>query len=67
MNEVMTTSQAVRAFDMHPITVLRLIQMRKVAAKKDANGRWLIRRADLEAWSRKRILKASQRTAAISS
>jgi hypothetical protein len=58
MGDVLTTSEAVRAFRMHPATVLRLILTRRVAAKKDANGRWLIRRSDLEAWNRQRVSRA---------
>jgi hypothetical protein len=60
--ELITTSQAVQAFRMHPITVLRLIQTRRVTAKKDANGRWLIQRSDLEAWNRQRSRKGPQLT-----
>ena len=52
--EVVTTSQAVRQFRMHPATVLRLILTRRVTAEKDKSGRWLIRRSDLEAWNRGR-------------
>ena len=54
MREVLTTSEAVRQFQMHPATVLRLILTQRVAAKKDANGKWLIRRSDLETWNRNR-------------
>ncbi len=53
--EVLTTSEAVRRFQMHPATVLRLILTQRVTAHKDANGRWLIRRSDLERWSRQRV------------
>src|SRR5579872_6452292 len=54
MPEVITVTEAVRAFGMHPITVSRLIQMQRVRAKKDGNGHWLIQRADLEAWDQQR-------------
>lgn len=53
--EVVTTSEAVRQFHMHPATVLRLILTQRVAAHKDANGRWLVRRSDLERWNRQRV------------
>lgn len=56
--QVLTTSEAVRQFQMHPATVLRLILTQRVSAEKDANGRWLIRRSDLEAWNRKRQRRA---------
>ena len=52
--EVLTTSEAVRQFQMHPATVLRLILTQRVAARKDENGRWLVSRADLERWNRQR-------------
>ena len=52
--EVVTTSEAVREFGMHPATVLRLILTERVAAHKDANGKWLIRRSDLERWNAQR-------------
>jgi excisionase family DNA binding protein len=58
MARVLTTAQAVREFGMHPITVLRLIQTQRVAAEKDRDGRWLIRRSDLEAWNHRRAQRA---------
>ena len=58
MQEVVTTSEAVRIFRMHPATVLRLILTQRVAAEKDSNGRWLVRRSDLEAWQRQRVRQA---------
>jgi hypothetical protein len=53
--EVLTTSEAVRQFQMHPATVLRLILTQRVAAHKDANGKWLVRRSDLERWNSRRV------------
>lgn len=53
--EVLTTSEAVRQFQMHPATVLRLNLTRRVTAHKDGNGKWLIRRSDLERWNRQRM------------
>jgi hypothetical protein len=55
MPEELTTSEAVRQFQMHPATVLRLILTQRVAAHKDANGKWLVRRSDLERWNRQRV------------
>jgi len=60
MPEVVTTSEAVRLFQMHPATVLRLILTGRVSAEKDANGRWQVSRADLERWNRQR--RKSERT-----
>lgn len=56
--EVLTTSEAVRQFQMHPATVLRLILTQRVSAEKDSNGRWLVRRSDLERWNRQRVRRA---------
>jgi hypothetical protein len=58
MQEVLTTSEAVRTFSMHPATVLRLILTERVAAKKDSNGRWLITKESLERWNRQRVRRA---------
>ena len=55
-----TTSEAVRQFQMHPATVLRLILTRRVEAHKDADGKWLILRSDLERWNRQRLRRASK-------
>jgi excisionase family DNA binding protein len=60
--EEVTTSEAVRGFGMHPATVLRLILTKRVAAWKDRDGRWKIRRADLEAWKRSRHQSKETRT-----
>ena len=56
--EVITTSEAVRQFEMHPATVLRLILTQRVTAHKDGNGKWLIQRSDLEKWNRQRVRRA---------
>lgn len=58
MPEVITTSEAVRIFRMHPATVLRLILTQRVGAEKDSNGRWLVRRSDLERWNKQRARRA---------
>ena len=61
MPKVLTTSQAVRAFSMHPATVLRLILTHRVAAKKNTDGRWLISAESLERWNRERVRKATKK------
>lgn len=53
--DFLTTSEAVRQFQMHPATVLRLILTQRVSAHKDGNGRWLVRRTDLEHWDAQRV------------
>lgn len=63
VNEI-GTSEAVRLYRMHPATVLRLILTEQVVARKDANGRWLIRRGDLDIWAarrKQRLLRTKQR------
>ncbi len=60
----LTTSQAVRAFEVHPNVLSRLILMGRVKARKNADGRWLISRESLERWNRQRVRrtpKAEQR------
>jgi excisionase family DNA binding protein len=64
MEKVLTTSEAVRQFGMHPATVLRLILTQRVAAHKDANGKWLVRRSDLERWNRQRVRRGPKRVQA---
>jgi hypothetical protein len=56
--EFLTSSEAVRRFRMHPATVLRLILTQRVSAHKDGNGRWLVRRCDLERWNAQRVRRA---------
>jgi hypothetical protein len=53
-----TTSDAVRQFQMHPATVLRLILTQRVEAHKDADGKWLIRLCPLGRWNRQRLRRA---------
>jgi Helix-turn-helix domain len=58
VHDVLTTSEAVRRFSMHPATVLRLILTGRVTAQKDTNGHWLIDRDSLERWNRNRQRRA---------
>ena len=51
----LTTSEVVRKFQVHPITVLRLILTGRVEARKNADGRWLISKQSLEKWNAKRV------------
>ena len=53
--KVLTTSEAVRQFDVHPVTVLRLILTQRLSAHKDADGHWLISRESLERWNKQRV------------
>jgi predicted site-specific integrase-resolvase len=57
----LTTSEAVRIYGIHLATVFRLILAGKVKARKDRNGRWLIRSESLDCWNRQRGHKATSR------
>lgn len=61
MEKLLTTSEAVRAFSMHPATVLRLILTGRVDARKNGDGHWLISRSSLEHWNRERIRRPIKR------
>jgi excisionase family DNA binding protein len=49
------TSEAARAFDAHPVTLLYLIAQGRLEARKDEAGHWRISRKSLEAWNAKRL------------
>jgi hypothetical protein len=61
VHEVLTTSEAVRRFSMHPATVLRLILTGRVTAQKNPNGHWLISRDSLERWNRQRLSRGGRK------
>jgi hypothetical protein len=54
----LTTSQAVRAFEVHPNVLARLILMGRVKARKNADGHWMISKESLERWNRQRVRRA---------
>jgi hypothetical protein len=51
----MTTSEAVRAYRVHPNVLCRQILMGRLSARKNTDGRWLIRRKSLDEWNRHRV------------
>lgn len=53
----LTTSQAVRAYKTHPNVLHRLILVGRLAARKNADGHWLISKESLELWNRQRVRK----------
>ena len=57
----LSTSEAARVFDAHPVTLLNLIQQGRLEARKDADGHWRINRKSLEAWNKKRLAKRAAR------
>ena len=54
----LTTSQAVRMFEIHPNVLNRLLLMGRLKARKNADGRWLISKESLERWNAKRVRRA---------
>jgi hypothetical protein len=51
----LTTREAARTYDAHPVVLQRLIIMGKLEARKDPDGHYLISKASLERWNRQRI------------
>lgn len=51
----LTSSQASKLYDAHPVVLHRLIVMGRLEARKNADGHWLISKASLERWNRKRL------------
>jgi hypothetical protein len=51
----LTTSEAVRAYEVHPNVLSRLILTGKLNARKNADGHWLISRESLEHWNSERV------------
>jgi hypothetical protein len=55
VDDELTTSEAVRDYSTHPNVLNRLILMGRLQARKNADGRWLIKKESLERWNRQRI------------
>ena len=51
----LTTSEAVRTYEVHPNVLSRLILMGRLKARKNSDGHWLISKESLDQWSRKRV------------
>ncbi len=56
----LTTSEAVRTYEIHPNVLNRLILMRRVSARKNADGRWLISKESLERWNARRVRRVQR-------
>lgn len=54
----LTTSEAVRAYEVHPNVLCRLILLGRLTARKNADGRWLITKESLDCWNRQRMCRA---------
>jgi hypothetical protein len=50
-----TTREAVQEYGVFPSVLHRMILMGRLAARKDADGRWLISKRSLEQWDRTRV------------
>lgn len=53
----LSTYEAARAFDAHPVTLQRLVAVGKLAGRKDQNGHWRLSKTSLEKWNRKRLAR----------
>jgi hypothetical protein len=61
----LTTSQAVRTYEVHPNVLCRLILTGRLTARKNADGHWLISKESLEQWDRNRVRRVKpERSAA---
>lgn len=56
MKETMTVGETVRSVGVTVVEVYRRIAARRLAATKDANGRWCIAAADVAEWIERRAL-----------
>ncbi len=54
----LTTSEAVRTYEVHPNVLNRLILMGRLKARKNPDGHWLISKESLERWNRQRVRRA---------
>jgi hypothetical protein len=53
----LSTYEAARAFDAHPVTLQRLVAVGKLDGRKDENGHWRLSKTSLESWNRKRLAR----------
>jgi hypothetical protein len=49
------TFEAAKEFHVHPVTLLNLIALGRLDARKNEYNRWRINRKSLEAWNLKRL------------
>lgn len=56
-----TASEAAQRYGVFPHVLYRMILMRRLEARKDANGHWLISKDSLDRWNRERV-RRTQRT-----
>ncbi len=51
------TFEAAKEFHVHPVTLLNLIALGRLEARKNEYNRWRISRKSLEAWNAKRLAR----------
>lgn len=54
----LTTSQAVRTYEVHPNVLNRLILLGRLSARKNQDGHWLISKESLERWNSQRVRRS---------
>jgi Helix-turn-helix domain len=53
----LSTYEAARVFDAHPVTLQRLVAVGKLDGRKDKNGHWRLSKTSVENWNKKRLAK----------
>ena len=53
----LSTYEAARVFDAHPVTLQRLVAVGKLDGRKDKNGHWRLSKTSVESWNKKRLAK----------
>jgi excisionase family DNA binding protein len=57
----LSTYEAARAFDAHPVTLQRLVAVGKLDGHKDENGHWRLSKTSLESWNKKRLARRREK------
>jgi hypothetical protein len=57
----LSTYEAARVFDAHPVTLQRLVAVGKLDGRKDENGHWQLSKTSLEIWNKKRLAKRREK------
>jgi hypothetical protein len=57
----LSTYEAARVFDAHPVTLQRLVAVGKLDGRKDKNGHWRLSKTSVESWNKKRLAKRREK------
>ena len=60
-----TTREAVQTYGVFPSVLHRMILMGRLAARKNADGRWLISKQSLEKWNQTRVRRVRMQDAEV--